>query len=91
MLCQSQENTDEPCADGMSRRIRCLLGMDNSCMKNCNPRRCPAFEALKRDAPARALSSSVGGAVFSNGVDTPQDGCGGCGVVKELSSENKFI
>ena len=83
--------TDEPCSGGMSRQIRCLIGMGNGCMKNCNARACPAFEGQKRLALTGAARAVGGVSVSGNDETATKGSCGGCGTVKELSSENKFI
>ena len=90
MLCKSQESTDEPCEGGLSRRIRCLIGMGNDCMKHCNSESCPAFELLEEAESSSAQSVGRVSAVGADGASS-QGSCGGCGAIKELPSENKFI
>jgi len=92
MLCKHQTRSDQTCPHGMSRMIQCTKGHTVECMNKCNPA-CPDFTEEARPKPAVRSRTTVA-STASGHSPTAQPAtkkCGGCGQVKVLAAENKFI
>jgi len=87
-LCKHQNVSNEPCANGLSRRMTCGLGFENTCVRQCQPETCADFVAPERPKPSPNIVSKavrgggmqVQGSGTGNGSGNVQSsGCGGCG------------
>ena len=90
MLCQHQERSEQPCASGLSKRIKCLQGWDMDCMNQCHSS-CPSFSPVERPASVRTSPVHAAHLPPAEVSGTGKRSCGGCGQVRVLPSENKFI
>ena len=89
MLCQNQTRLNEPCQNGLSRRVECTKGHAVSCMKQCG-RSCVDFVEEERPEKKGGASNATHRSSGSEGGTSARSGCG-CGASKVLASENRVL